>query len=290
MSKSKLIFTTLPNGPVRQSGDLWEGLNVSEYLLQPASIQHQISRGHHIAINIGQPVPVRWKESAKWNAGTYRTGSFGIVPDNDFNDISWNKELHSITININSTFLESLFERTDIEFRQRRGVEDPFITQIGCSLLSELKHENFAGRIYGDILALTLSLHFVKRYALAGNKEISLTGRLSAAQLKATLEYCDAHLDQNPSLSELSQVANLSSFHFAHAFRQTTGLPPHRYILKRKIERAIQLIIQGKNSLTQIAYLLGHTDQAHFSKSFKLATGLSPRQYMKANSARLYNF
>ncbi|MEJ8545048.1 helix-turn-helix domain-containing protein [Brevibacillus borstelensis] len=90
-----------------------------------------------------------------------------------------------------------------------------------------------------------------------------------------------AHLEQDLSLEDLAAVANASISHLVRQWKQQTGLPPHQYLLRLRVERAKMLIHCGSMSLKEIAHRLGFADQAHFTKKFKRMTGETPMQYSK---------
>jgi AraC family transcriptional regulator len=104
-------------------------------------------------------------------------------------------------------------------------------------------------------------------------------GRLSRHALRAVEEYIHAHLDQNIALAELADVANLSEFHFARLFKQTTGLPPHQFVIHQRVERAKRLISAGRLSLAQIAIDVGFSDQSQLNRHFKRLVGVTPKRF-----------
>src|SRR5262249_57279692 len=67
-------------------------------------------------------------------------------------------------------------------------------------------------------------------------------GTLPRAKLHAVVEYIEDHLDAGPTLEQLAAVARLSAYHFARQFKRATGLPPHQYVILRRVERAKQLL------------------------------------------------
>lgn len=103
---------------------------------------------------------------------------------------------------------------------------------------------------------------------------------LDSRRLQRVLDYIETHLHEDISLSELSRAGSLQLNHFVRAFKQATGLPPHRYLLKRRVERAKDLLRFTKMSIAHISYLLNFSSQAHFTsvfKGFKRATPLAYR-------------
>jgi len=88
-------------------------------------------------------------------------------------------------------------------------------------------------------------------------------GGLSPARAHRINEYISSNLDRNISIEELAEMAGLSVHHFARAFKQTVGMPPHCYILQRRIEQAQQMLRTTKLPLSEIALSLGFSDQSH---------------------------
>jgi AraC-like DNA-binding protein len=102
------------------------------------------------------------------------------------------------------------------------------------------------------------------------------SGGLSTWQTRAAKEMISAHLDGNLPLQRVAEVCGLSTSHFAHAFRRTVGVAPHRWLLRRRVERAIDMLGGGRDSLSDIALACGFSDQSHFTRVFRRATGHSP--------------
>ena len=101
-------------------------------------------------------------------------------------------------------------------------------------------------------------------------------GGLAPARANRVCEYIDSHLQENIALEVLAGIAQLSVHHFARAFRQTLGIPPHNYIVQRRVERAQQMLRNTELPLSEIAIASGFTDQSHLARHFRTITGVSP--------------
>ena len=99
---------------------------------------------------------------------------------------------------------------------------------------------------------------------------------LSPGAKRRVLEYMDAHFNEQLTLESLARVAGLSAHHFARAFRQSTGEPPHQYLLRRRIERATEMLKQPELPLSEIALAVGFSDHSHFARHFRRLVGMSP--------------
>ena len=101
-------------------------------------------------------------------------------------------------------------------------------------------------------------------------------GGLAPARSNRICEYIDSHLQENIALEVLADIAQLSVHHFARAFRQSLGIPPHHYIVQRRVEHAQQLLRDTDLPLSEIAIEAGFTDQSHLARHFRTITGVSP--------------
>lgn len=101
-------------------------------------------------------------------------------------------------------------------------------------------------------------------------------GGLAPVLKHRVCEYIESHLEEKISLDVLSSMAGLSAYHFARAFRQSLGMPPHGYLLQRRLERVKQMIRDSELPLSEIALATGFSDQSHLARHFRRATGMSP--------------
>jgi AraC family transcriptional regulator len=102
-------------------------------------------------------------------------------------------------------------------------------------------------------------------------------------RLRRVEEYVETHLSEKISLSDLAAVAGLSRMHFASQFRAATGLRPHEFLLRRRVQRAQELLRGGAIAIFEIALSVGFQTQAHFTTVFKKFAGCTPSQWRSAN-------
>jgi AraC-like DNA-binding protein len=105
------------------------------------------------------------------------------------------------------------------------------------------------------------------------------TRALQKWRLKRVDDYVENHLSEKISLSELAAVAGLSRMHFASQFRVATGLRPHEFLLRRRVQRAERLLRESALAIVEIALTVGFQTQAHFTTVFKKFTGCPPHQW-----------
>jgi AraC family transcriptional regulator len=107
------------------------------------------------------------------------------------------------------------------------------------------------------------------------------SGRLGAAQEKIVRDYIEQNLHRDISLSDLAGLVSLSRFHSTRAFRRTTGLTPHQFILAARVERAKEALTGSGRSMLEISDSLGFGNQTQFASVFRKATGMTPSQFRR---------
>jgi AraC-like DNA-binding protein/PAS domain-containing protein len=116
-------------------------------------------------------------------------------------------------------------------------------------------------------------------------------GGLSPAVTRRVCDYIAGHLDEKIRLDGLATLAGLSTDHFARAFHQSVGVPPHAYLLRRRLEHVEHMLRKTHASLSEIALATGFSDQSHLARHFRRWAGMSPRQvrWTEGNSSAQRN-
>jgi AraC family transcriptional regulator len=102
---------------------------------------------------------------------------------------------------------------------------------------------------------------------------------VSRAQAKRVVEYVEANLSDELTLTDLASIASLSPYHFARMFKRTMGLAPHRYVLERRIERAKAMLRRTDATLVDISLSTGFWGQSHFTSTFRRVVGATPTEF-----------
>jgi AraC family transcriptional regulator len=162
-------------------------------------------------------------------------------------------------------------------------VDGPDLPQLRAALLAvdaELTAGGAGGPLAAESLANVLAVHLIRHVLAPRQPARRRDGTLPRAKLRAIVEYIEEHLDAGPTLEQLAAVARLSPHYFARQFKRATGLPPHQYVILRRVERAKQLLQARTDlSLAEVAAHAGFLDQSQFSFHFKRLVGVTPRQF-----------
>jgi AraC-like DNA-binding protein len=163
--------------------------------------------------------------------------------------------------------------------QSRTALYDPVIEGLGLALRPALEHPERASNMFVEHVLLAMRAHLSDR--MAPRRAPRHCG-LSARQLRRVRDHLDAHLGENVSLTELAASCSLSAAHFARGFRLSMGMPPHRYLVHRRVARARELLEHTKLPLSDIAVRCGFADQSHLTKTFRRMLGVTPGSLRRA--------
>ncbi len=114
--------------------------------------------------------------------------------------------------------------------------------------------------------------------------QVAVRGGLAAWQQRVVAAYIEEHLTEQITLAELAQLARLSPFHFSRVFKQSFGMPPHRYHVMRRIEQAKPLLAKSAMSVTEIGLAMGFSETSAFTATFRKLTGVTPTAYSRSHA------
>lgn len=156
---------------------------------------------------------------------------------------------------------------------------DPFIHSIFSTLRTEVASAGMGTQLLVDGLKTALIVHLLRHYCATQPKLSSYSGGLSEPKLSQVKAYINEYMDRDLTLVELGAIAQLSPYHFARLFKQSTGTTPHQYVLQCRIQRAQHLLRHSSLSLAEIAISVGFCDQSHLTRCFKRLVGVTPTKF-----------
>ena len=138
-------------------------------------------------------------------------------------------------------------------------------------------------RLYLEAVGLVLA-HELARLGETPRSEPQIRGGLAAWQERVVTAYIEEHLEEQIPLATLAGLARLSPYYFCRAFKQSLGVPPHRYHSRRRIERAKALLAKQSPSVTEIGLAVGFSETSSFTAAFRKVTGVTPTAYHRSLS------
>ena len=174
---------------------------------------------------------------------------------------------------------------SEIDLRHRPGVstEDSVVLHLLCALLPAMEKPAEIHPLFLEHIALALTVHVASVYGGIKPGAGMQRGGLTSWQEKRAKELMTATLGKEISMDRLAAECGLSARHFARAFRQSTGVPPHRWLLKYRIDRAKDVLMHRGMSLAETAIACGFADQSHFTRVFTAMVGVSPGAWRRRN-------
>jgi AraC family transcriptional regulator len=172
----------------------------------------------------------------------------------------------------------------DLSYKPGAAVNDATISSLGSLLLPALSHPDQANRLFVDHVLLAVGVHIAETYG--GMRPVSRLvrgGMLAPWQERRAKEMIAANLDGVP-VKELARECRLSTAHFSRAFRRSVGVAPHRWLMKRRIEVAKEMLRDGRLSTSDVAAACGFCDQSHLTRAFTEMVGVSPRAWRRAHA------
>jgi AraC family transcriptional regulator len=206
-----------------------------------------------------------------------------ILPANLPHQVRLEHKHESIVIDFQSEFVDRIADELtgkNVEIVEQWAALDPLIKQLGIDLRREFQQQP-PRILYIESVIQVLANHLVRNYSSNPVAVEDLTVKLTPRQLQQAIDRIHARLTQDITLSELADVVKMSQYRFARAFKQSTGMPPHQYLLSQRIDRAKQLLTNTQLSISDISYQLGFASQSHFTATFRRFTSVTPNLYRK---------
>jgi AraC family transcriptional regulator len=167
------------------------------------------------------------------------------------------------------------FDLSRLDLRWSSDLRNPLILEALLGLVREVEQPGLMGRIYAESLALAILTELVRYHPGAPSQAEGIASR----RLPRITEYIEAHLGADLSLVDLAAEAGISRAHFVREFRRLTGLSPHQYVLRRRVERAAALLKTRDPCLKALALDVGFSSQSHLTAAFRRVYGITPGAY-----------
>jgi AraC family transcriptional regulator len=199
--------------------------------------------------------------------------------------ILWRNPARFTLLRFESDFIQQLIDKTDGlnqgELTVRCRFSDPVIQTLVQALIADLQAGCPAGPLYGETFGMSIAVHLLQQSLTSSPALPEYPDGLSEQARTQVLDFIEANLDQDIRLEDLAQVSGLSKYYFSRLFKQTMEIPPHQYIIRRRIERAKGLLKQTKMSIADVSLASGFGHQSHLSYHFKRIVGISPKAFRK---------
>ncbi|GAC1510468.1 MAG: AraC family transcriptional regulator [Ktedonobacteraceae bacterium] len=271
---------------VLPKGATWNGISIEHHRQPPAECELRLPQ-HTMCILLSPCHTERCIDGERIHNNHAEQGEVIIYPAHSQHWIRWQEEAEFLLLFLDPSCVtqnqENAGDTNAIEIMEsEKEFQDPLVQQIGLALKAELDAGMASSAtLYAESLAVALSAHLQRHYAVQKHATNDIPIRSENITMRRVTEYIHDNLHHQLTLAELSFIANMSAYHFARTFKQATGLAPHQYVLRTRIECAKGLLLQGRLPISEIATRVGFFDQSHFTRYFKRVVGVTPQALLR---------
>ena len=277
-----------PSELIRSSSLLrWQSLLLEKYSCSPGERLEEKPLDRHVLVMLCSPM---WRGEKKAADGRFvsiskTAGALTTVP---IGPVPFGRSLQKVDIlycGFDNSLLSAVREELDgplpLPVSSRSGLHDHAVSEILNLLFAEVESDGASGTLYADSLAHALAVRFLFLGEHLPMPSSSSAAVLPQRKLRSIQDLIETRLNADLTLQELAAEIGYSRSHFLRMFRATTGMTPHRYVLRRRLERARQLLERVELSIAEVAFSCGFSSQAHLTVAFRKEFGTTPADYRR---------
>ena len=260
----------------------WDKLSLV-YELEPAGeMPEAIATSHSLVVCLSD-FQGSFLIDGRWHHEQYSQGDIAIIAAGEiFPRVKVDRQVPLLELFLSADSLvngigEIISPKTQLQSHFR--LRDPLIQQMALALKTELEIAGQDSKLYADSMATALGAHLLQRYTFKSSTIKEYRRGLAPYQLRIVIEYIQTHIDKDLTLNKLASLIKISPHYFANLFKQSTGLPPHKYIIQCRLEKAKTLLRQRDLPIVFICQEVGFKNQSHFTRVFRQHFQITPKIY-----------
>lgn len=259
-------------------GRLWTGFAARLTDTHGGTLEYVPRVNHHVSMHVGRPVRAACRCDGQVHRRLQVRGDIDVVPMGY--SIGWEDDgpTSILCLDLSPSLLRTAADEMGLDADRASLVpqlqlQDPQMQHICWAIVAELEGGDPTCRLYADSLGMALTSHLLRRYVTTLPPKIKPA--LSRRQFQRVVDYVDDNLARNVSLAEVAAVAGVSVSHFKALFKESAGVPVHRYIVRRRVDGAVRLLLRGQPG-SAVAAQMGFSDQSHMARCMRRVLGLTP--------------
>lgn len=216
---------------------------------------------------------------------TYTSGEMILCRRNTEEWVRWQSPIQMLLITVPDQTFHSVAEEMGgraPELNATPLLKDERIRALVATIEADLANGSPAGRIFTDSIGRALAAALMHSQAGLRSLTRRYRGGLSPMQLRRVTSFVHENLHEDVSLVQMADEAKLSPAYFSQMFRQSTGVAPHQFVLRTRVERAKELLVKEDARVLDVAIACGFQTQQHFAKVFRAFCKMSPTQFRQA--------
>lgn len=264
----------------------WKGVLLERHMVQSSEIPEHEHPDLCLHLQLSGTEPFEWWSGGHNAVEHTQPGSMILVPPGTRDRLHWQGASERLILSVGQDGLESLAQDLGTprmpEFRGRWSLRDPLLRQLVTEMGNEARRDWPLGTLYADLLTMGLRTRLLKSHAQDPIDVPALRGGLGLPKLRRAMEYVSANLTEDIRLTAIATELGLSSSHFAHEFRNSTGQTPYQYLLDQRIAKAKKLLKATNLPVQFISGQTGFKSPVNFIRAFRQRVGLTPDAWRKS--------
>jgi AraC family transcriptional regulator len=237
----------------------------------------------HIA---GKPRVKTWDRDG-WTESNSIPGCATIIPAGMPTGWLVDGELDVVTLSMDSEVLAGQ-PHADQFNRMRFAFADPLGVALTRQILAELYAPQADERTaYVAAMVNALKAHILSGPPTTGHPAEIPISDFSAYRLHKIMNLVLADPALDHSLEEMAAMAGITPSHFCHVFKRATGISPHKYVMKARLDKAQQMLVQTELGLAALSEATGFASQSHFSRAFRTWYGMTPSEFRRQEQSQV---
>jgi AraC family transcriptional regulator len=244
--------------------------------------------------------------SADWRAGDgalkhalARRGHALIIPAQQRHAIAWKNRARFVNIHLaakTTTDTRQGFLRRVARLGEAHVIADPFLTRLGEIIVLHAARNNGLDEAALDGFRAIIETHVMHPYGAAdpavspslaapAEDKVDDNRGLARSALKKVTAAIKGDLSRAWTVDELAGTLGLSAGHFSRSFRRSTGASPRQWLIRQRVDAAMDKLLETREPISEIAIDCGFAEQAHFTRTFTRMVGTSPGAWRRRHQA-----
>ena len=267
---------------ISSAGNGWAGIRLERHHLHGPSESKGVIDGFQICCNLSGSVSAEWLVDGVWRGATLYPGDLCLATHGEFRSVTWRSPYELLLVSISPLLVGEVSAHAGqvrpVDLTPQRAFRDRNVASICRLLLADTAAGTPAGPMYGEHLGCSLAVYLAEQFGQTRTQRYVTASSLPGPVLKRVCELIETRLNTPIGLQDLAREANMSRFHFSRMFRNSTGESPYRYLMKRRIERAKEMLARGCSD-DAVAAGSGFSRRSHLCSLFRRYTGVTPHKF-----------
>ena len=267
----------------------WGGMTLRGYHYPELDVAIPRMRDYMFVVYRGGKSNMGRRRDGPWEEHQVGPGIVSVLTRAEESQWRWDKPIDVSHLYLShssiATVASEVFEKdiSNIELCDRVRSEDKVLPALVGQLENELIAGELGGQLYVDALKNQACVHVLRRYSNVSFNGAS-QGHFNQAQKRLLSDFIEQHLEFNISISDLAGLMQMSVFHFGRKFTKDFGCPPHAYVIKKRVDKAVHLLSTTNIPIKVVFAQCGFSDQSHMTRLFRRFVGVTPSVFRKSLS------